>query len=291
MPRRRLRSFQLPGPERPQPGWGVASIAIHVLAIVLLAGAVGRTVTTRTTTSFIELGAGLAREHELPAIGQPGASRLPAPSQPVVPTDSSSGPAIVVTPRVVPIGLPPKKLADYDPVIGTNRRIEPTYGSGRLWAPPLEARLGVVDPSPDPATHAARVDSAVRARMLAFIDTMPPDSFATPPVAPWTTEIDGQTWGVDESWIYLGGIKIPSFVLALLPLPQGNYYQAKDAQNLQLIREDIMQAARQAETNADFRRFVREIRKRKDAEREERLRRAVAVEAAKKPVKRDTIPR
>jgi hypothetical protein len=124
------------------------------------------------------------------------------------------------------------------------------------------------------------VDSAVRAKLLAFIDTIPADSFATPRVSPWVTEINGQKWGVDGSWVYLGGLKLPTILLALLPLPQGNYQQAREAQELQRIREQIIQAAWQAETNADFRRYVKEIRERKDREREE----------ARRLVRRDTIP-
>jgi hypothetical protein len=97
---------------------------------------------------------------------------------------------------------------------------------------------------------------------------MPRDSFALPAPPRWTTEIDGNTWGVDGSWIYLGDFKIPTALLALLPLPQGNYERAQDAANLQRMREEIIDAARRAETASDFRRYVGEVRKRRDAERE-----------------------
>jgi hypothetical protein len=84
------------------------------------------------------------------------------------------------------------------------------------------------------------------------------------------TEIDGQKWGVDGAWIYLGGLKIPSAILALIPLPQGNYDANKRNAELQRIREDIMQAARRAESMEQFKRYVKETRERKDAEREAR---------------------
>jgi hypothetical protein len=106
-------------------------------------------------------------------------------------------------------------------------------------------------------------------------------------VTSWVTETeDGKTWGVDPSWIYLGDFKLPSFILALIPLPQGNYELAQKEAELMRIREEIIRAARQAETNADFRRYVNETRKRKDAEREARK---LAGEAARKGVKKDTI--
>jgi hypothetical protein len=276
--------FQLPDAKPPQPGWGVASIVVHVVLAILLAGTVGTTVivTRSDEPTYIQIG---TREHALPGatVSTPAVeAQRPAQQSAAVAADSGAATArpSYFTPRVVPVGLPPKTLVSLDPVLGRDARIGTGYGSGRLWVGPVEAQLGVVGPSENQSTHAARVDSAVRAKLLAFIDTIPADSFATPPVRPWVTEIDGKKWGVDGSWIYLGGLKIPNILLALLPLPMGNYQQAREAQELARIREQILQAAWQAQTNADFRRYVKEIRERKDAER--RL--------SGRPVGRDTIP-
>jgi hypothetical protein len=203
-------------------------------------------------------------------------------------SDTGSAVTFVVTPRVVPIGVTrrPTTLDEYDPIVGSAPVIGSSTGTGKLWVGPLEGRIGVVGPSPDMATHVARVDSAVKAIVLAFIDTMPADSFFTPPMsAPWVTETeDGKTWGVDQGWIYLGDFKLPSPLLALIPLPQGNIDLARQEANLMRIRDQIMRAARQAQTNEDIRKYIKEIRQRKDAEREARL-----AAAAKKGVKRDTI--
>ena len=269
--------FQLPGVKRSHPAWGLASIAVHAAVFALLLGTVGTTViVTRTPEpQYIHIG---AREHTLPGRPQPvqAVPEQPAmPDAPVATSDSgaATGRPSYYAPRVVPVGLPPRNITRLDPVLGSEVRIGSAgYGSGRLWVGPIEAQLGVVGPSADRSTHAARVDSAVRAKLLAFLDTIPADSFATPQVRPWVTEINGQKWGVDGSWVYLGGLKLPTVLLALLPLPQGNYGAAREAAELQRIREQIIQAAWQAETNADFRRYVREIRERKDREREERRR-------------------
>ena len=277
--------FQLPGAKRAHPAWGLASIAAHAVVVVLLAGTVGTTVigTRDEQPQYIQIG---TREHAMPGRTSPVQSnqpQLPVTEAQPVPADTGTvtGPTSFFAPRVVPVGLPPKRIVSFDPVLGNAERIGATgYGSGRLWVGPIEAQLGVIGPSSDQSTHAARVDSAVRAKLLAFIDTIPADSFATPQVNPWVTEINGQKWGVDGSWVYLGGLKLPTILLALLPLPQGNYQQAREAQELQRIREQIIQAAWQAETNADFRRYVKEIRERKDREREE----------ARRLVRRDTIP-
>jgi len=276
--------FQLPDAAAPQPGWGLASIAIHAVLVILLAGTVGTTVivTRSDEPQYIRIG---TREHSLPSTREPTPI---VPDQPAVPATATiaadTGGATIVysyaAPRVVPVGLPPKNVISIDPVLGRNARIGTGYGSGRLWVGPIEAQLGVVGPSENESTHAARVDSAVRAKLFAFIDTIPPDSFATPEVRPWVTEINGQKWGMDGSWIYLGGLKLPSILLALLPMPQGNYQQAREAQELARIREQILQAAWQAQTNADFRRYVKEIRERKDRERA----------LSGRSVRRDTIP-
>jgi hypothetical protein len=148
------------------------------------------------------------------------------------------------------------------------RLVGPEYGDGRVWVRTAEAELGVVGPSPDSRTHQQRIEDAVRARMKAYIDTMPRDSFALPPPPTWTTEIGDDKWGIDGSWIYLGDFKLPTALLALIPMPQGNYEQAQDAAALQRMREDIIDAARRAETAEEFRGYVNELRRRKEEERE-----------------------
>ena len=80
----------------------------------------------------------------------------------------------------------------------------------------------------------------------------------------------GKTFGIDSQYIHIAGIKIPTAALALLPLnlPQGNFDEALRARHLDEMRQDILRAAARAQTYQDFRRYVRELRARKDAERE-----------------------
>jgi len=265
--------FRLPDPKPPQPAWGLASIVVHGGIIALLIGTVGGTVIANQADEpvYIQIG---VREHAMPGPTRPA---LPAPDQPATPeavqavVDSGAvtGRLAFAAPRVIPVGLPPRRVQTPDPVLGRDAQIGSGYGTGRLWVGPIESRLGLMGPSDDRSTHAARVDSAVRAKLMAFIDTIPADSFATPAIKPWVTEINGQKWGIDGSWIHLGGLRLPTILLALLPLPMGNYDAAREAAELQRIREQIIRAAWQAQTNADFRRYVREIRQRKDREREE----------------------
>ena len=172
----------------------------------------------------------------------------------------SAFPAIAVPPRVT-----------------TRRLLRPGYGDGRLWVPPVDVlQLGRPLPAAAPAAGpegphtVAQLDSTVTARLRAFLDTLPRDSFAPNPAPAWTTEIAGRTWGIDGKWIYLGGLKLPAALLALLPFPQGNIDQSRAANQLMRYREDIMQAAQRAQTAAEFKKYVNELRKRKDQEREER---------------------
>jgi hypothetical protein len=168
------------------------------------------------------------------------------------------------------------------------RLLTPSYGDGRLWVPPIDIlelgrplprARGAGEVGAEGPHTVAQLDSTVTARLRAFLDTMPPDSFAPGRVPNWTTEINGRTWGIDGKWIYLGGIKLPAALLALLPFPQGNVDQAQATAALMRMREDIMQAAQRAQTAEEFNKYVKELRQRKDREREE----------AKKRAPRDTV--
>lgn len=287
--------FRLPPPERPrgQGWWFVASVLLHVVVGVSVAAVSGPTFTTERRQSFVllEIGEGPRAVALSPYIppGEPGdggggrGARPPdlALAERLVPVAPSRAPDSVIpfmpNEIVVMVSAGPGAAAA-DGEFRTDRVLGPAYGDGRLWVRPFIAQLGVVGPSPDEATHYSRVDRAVRERVQAFVDTMPRDSFALPPPTAWTTELGGNTWGIDRNWIYLGDLKLPTALLALLPFPQGNYDQAKAAQELQRMREDIIQAARRAETMEEFRKYVEELRQRKDAERE-----------AQRAAKRDTV--
>lgn len=164
--------------------------------------------------------------------------------------------------------------------IGTRRRLGPAYETGRLWVPPVDIlELGRPLPAGEGEAVAARpgvetLERLATERLMAFLDTMPRDSFAPPSAPAWTTEIAGRTWGIDAKWIYLGDIKLPAALLALLPLPQGgyNFDQARAARELMRMRQELLDAARRAETAAEFQRYVKELRKRKEEERQQRAR-------------------
>jgi hypothetical protein len=84
----------------------------------------------------------------------------------------------------------------------------------------------------------------------------------------WTTQIAGKKFGLDSKNIYIAGLKIPAAVLALLPIPAGNIDQNRAYNHLMDLRSDLLSAARRAETMEEFKQVIKEIRQRKEKERE-----------------------
>lgn len=167
-------------------------------------------------------------------------------------------------------------------------RIGPARGQGTLWVQPLPLpprqlaqRLA--------RTHMELVDSAVSAIVQAYIDSVVASPTLPGSALPsWTTQIEGQTFGLDSRYIYLGPLKIPTAILALLPLPGGNNADLQEGRRLAAIREDLQYAVRRAETMDDFRKAIKEIRERREREREfERNRRltppAVPPDTSRRP--------
>lgn len=173
---------------------------------------------------------------------------LPAPRHPRVRPDTGSAPA----PR-------PR------PGIG---RIGPGLAEGRLWVrplplPPAELALRL---SKD---HVALVDSAVHAIVQGYMDSIASDPSSRAQGMPsWTKEIAGKKFGIDAKNVYIAGLKIPAAVLALLPIPAGNLDQNRAYNHLMDLRADIQQAAQRADNLEEFKLMIREMRLRKERERE-----------------------
>ena len=162
-------------------------------------------------------------------------------------------------------------LPAYDP----NARLAPApqVGDGRLWVSPRPGLPGPVAEAiygDTTGRHAAAIE-----RLKVMVDSLNQvlDQVQRDHQRPkWT--IGGTPgkpeWGIDSAYIHVAGIKIPTMALALLGnlLPQGNFDETMRARQLQYMRDDIMQAAARAQTLQQFRRYVRELRERKQAERD-----------------------
>jgi signal-transduction protein with cAMP-binding, CBS, and nucleotidyltransferase domain len=118
-------------------------------------------------------------------------------------------------------------------------------------------------------TRAQLLDSAVSQIVQAYLDSIANDPASRNVGLPsWTTEVAGRKFGIDSKNIYIAGLKIPAAVLALLPIGGGNIDQNRAYNRLMDLRQDLLYAARRAETLEEFKQVIREIRLRKERERE-----------------------
>lgn len=292
----------LPAAPRANPIWATVSLVAHgvvtAAVVVVTAGQVSPQIPIYIVLT--DPNATGPREYRLPALMDPD------PAEPMLGAsegDAGSGEAAAV--RRVAITVPDVKIStefldsfpridtvfryvniaaetdhsvaggdeEGEGPIGTDRPLGPAYADGLLWIDPFEAALGIVGPSESRVIHVARLDAALRERIKAFIDSMPPD-FAMPAATMWTTQVGEATWGMDQNWLYLGDFKVPSAVLALLsllPLPDVDYERAKSAAELARVREDIIRQARAMDNAEEFKSYVKQLRERKDRERTERM--------------------
>jgi len=147
-------------------------------------------------------------------------------------------------------------------------RIGPGLAEGRLWVRPLPL------PPKDLAQRLSQsrselVDSAVSAIVQAYLDSIANDPASKNVGLPsWTTEVAGKKFGIDSKNIYIAGLKIPAAVLALLPISAGNIDQNRAYNRLMDLRADLLYAAQRAQTLDEFKQVIREIRLRRERERE-----------------------
>jgi hypothetical protein len=209
------------------------------------------------------------RPVELPPFG--GTKRGPGPSGGLGRPVPAAGVRDTTRPAPAPIGKADTTLAASPTAVGPHL-VAPQLGDGRLWVPPRPALpAGVAD-----ALYGEQEDrdSVAVGRLRAMVDSLNQiiDLEQRARRRPtWTTDVAGAVFGIDSQYIHVAGIKIPTAALALLPitLPQGNYDEQMRARQLDRMREDLMQAARRTETLRLFRQYVRELRARKQAERDE----------------------
>lgn len=189
-----------------------------------------------------------------PAAPRPGAPPASRPLDGLAAARDSTG--------SLPEGAEPEDVATLPP-----GRIGAALASGKLWIRPL--------PLP-PRELAARLtgtpgelaDSVVTRVIQAFLDSLAADPASRNAQLPsWTTNIAGAKFGLDSKWIHVAGLKIPAALLALLPIPYGgNEQRAFDRS--EWLYEDLRQASQRASNLAEFKKTIREIRERKQAERE-----------------------
>jgi hypothetical protein len=206
---------------------------------------------------------------ELPPFG--GTRRGAGPSGGLGrPVPSAAAPD-TMPPVPAPVGKPDTLLAASPVTIGPHIVSPPQVGDGRLWVLPRPALPSeVADALYEPRENR---DTTVVRRLRAMVDSLNvfiDQDQRTRQRPVWTTDMAGKVFGIDSQFIHVAGIKIPTAALALLPitLPQGNYDEQMRARHLDEMRQDLMQAARRTETLRLFKQYVRDLRARKQAERD-----------------------
>jgi hypothetical protein len=171
---------------------------------------------------------------------------LPVPAAP--PRDSG----LVVAPPAAPV---------------TPGRIGPDFGDGQLWVRPLPL------PPQELAqrlrqTNAELTDSVVKVTIQKFLDSIAAEPGADRAELPvWSTNIAGKKFGIDKKYVTVAGLKIPAAVLALIPL-HGGTNESKAFDHTDELLADLRYAANRAQTLADFKQAIKELRKRKQEEHE-----------------------
>ena len=198
----------------------------------------------------------------------PTRTRTPAAPRPAVPTS--------VPTELPPVGpAQPVEESGSGPVVGRGGPVEglrPSYSDPRLWVRP-----GGVATAPRSAKE--RIDSVIADKLTPVRDSMVAAAAAAAGQrAPgdWTMNGPGGKWGMDQSNIHLGKVKVPNAVLALLSGNlqknlRGNPTEMAHDRRMSEIRADLLLHAQREMGEDEFRNAVKQIRERKDRERAARL--------------------
>jgi hypothetical protein len=190
--------------------------------------------------------------------GQPEAKSRPKPlvAPPAVPAVVPAAPAATPAPAATDVGT--------GPVVGTGgpgQGVRPEYHDPRVWVPaaPLVSA---------PKSSKARVDSLVATHIQEHNDSVVAAAAGFKKPGDWTITHNGQKYGIDQQYIRLGPVSIPTAVLALLPLNgvQGNPMAGANEARLDERRAEIMEQAQRGMDEDAFRNAVRKLRERKEAE-------------------------
>ncbi|MDQ6888544.1 MAG: hypothetical protein M3068_14845 [Gemmatimonadota bacterium] len=179
--------------------------------------------------------------------------------------------APVIPPTEIPSGILPVAPAVAEPregagpVVGQGgavRGIVPSFSDPRLW----NAGGYVAAPK----TDAERLDSSLTARVRAHADSLL--SVAQRDPHDWTVKRGDKKYGMDANNIYIGDAKIPTALLALLPLGkyQGNPIQQDRQRQYDRNSALIVEQAARTLNEDEFREAVKRIRERKEREHERR---------------------
>jgi hypothetical protein len=259
--------------------------ALHILAVVLFVtvqwAAPWRKQPTYVVLEPPETGTTMiyvpgAREHRSQGPSVQANRRESPPPPAAAEPPPPPPPAAAATAAALPLDTAPAMPA-YDPNASKIVAAAPQVGDGRLWVSPrpgLPASVAAAIYGDTASEHAAAIN-----RLKAMVDTLNQElnreqlEHRRPS---WTVggTPDKPEWGLDSAYIHVAGIKIPTAVIGALGFIKGwgfnggNYDEELHARQLNDMRDDIMRSAERAQSLAQFKRYVKELRDRKQAERD-----------------------
>jgi hypothetical protein len=187
-------------------------------------------------------------------------------------------PAKLLPPTTIPTAIPPIP----PPNVSAGAISGSSKGTGGA---PVGVATGIEPAMPDPRielrpnglhiplSQGEKNDSAVKAIYVAYREAeLAAEANRGRSPRDWTMERNGQKYGLDSQYIYLGKFKLPSAILAALPLNfnRGGVDGSRiiQARNASWIQNDIYSHA-QGLSEDDFRAAIKRIRERVDRERKE----------------------
>lgn len=145
----------------------------------------------------------------------------------------------------------------------------PRYGTGRVWVRPLLETPAELLKRLTGRTAQELTDSALAAVVQADLDRRARALEEARRATDWTTTVGGRKVGVDQQWIHVGPIKLPTALLALIPLNiQANPQQVDQARKMQLMQEVIRVAGDRGTSLDEITRSARAIRAERERQRE-----------------------
>lgn len=193
--------------------------------------------------------------------GRPARDR-PRLVAPVAPPTSIAPPVMTAAPVADTVD------AGYGPLVGgggARRGVQPSYGSPEMWP-------GAADVRGPALSSSERLDSVLSVRLRRHQDSVSAVAATGPrrEAGDWTGDVNGQKYGVDRKYIYLGKVRLPTAALALLPLnAQANPIAGARERQLNAWHAEIQQQSQRAMNQQEFKTAVRRIRERKERERAE----------------------
>lgn len=168
---------------------------------------------------------------------EPVAPEVEEPEEtPLVEVEPAPAEELPGAPELEPAGEP--EVAEPLEDLTNAERLIPRYSDGRLWFDPRHASL-----VGERLARFARADSAVRAILRDWLDSLRLSDEQRRRALDWTYEKDGKRWGISPEGLHLGDITIP-IPFQLMPSgPRRRELERaiRDLQEIQLqnLREDL----------------------------------------------------